>query len=169
MDNKIDLSKDPNILVYGGLEYDSACVDDVVPEEEPLKDDEIITLWGVKHVNEVKNELVDDSLGAMYNRILTLIAESTPSKYVTYNKERVVGVRRFEEVMVTKESFFQTNAYNFTRNVERLKNEYANDKLEICVVTSSADADINGRKWIQSPPTFVNFAIVEINEKPIYR
>ena len=169
MDNKIDLSKDPNILAYGGFDYDNASVDDIIPQEVPLKKDEIVTLWGVKHVDDIKETIVDDTLGAMYNRILTLISESTPNKYLTYNKERVIGVRRFEEVLVTKETFFQTNAYNNTKNIERLKNEYSKDKLEICVITNSNDAGADGRKWVSSPPTFINFSIVEVNEKPIYR
>ena len=169
MENKIDLSKDPNILIYSGLEFEQASVDNVIPQEVPLKKDEIVTLWGVKHVDEVKESMVDDTIGALYNRLLMLIAESTPNKYVTYNKERVVGVRRFEEVLVTKDSFFQTNAYNNTKNIERLKNEYSRDKLELCVISNSPDVDSNGRKWVSSPPTLINFSIVEVNEKPIYR
>lgn len=156
--HNIPLDKDIIFNQYGDNE--------IIPGEVPLKDDEVLTLFGVQNVNDINNSVIDTSLNNTFVRITELIAESTKNKYLTYNKKRVIGVRKLDEILVNNDKFFLDNTYYNTNNVHRLREGYGKEKLEICVVTEN---DNQPYEWIASPPTLVNFSIIEIIEKKIYK
>lgn len=143
------------------LEFSNATIFNEVNDEVPIKEGEVLTLFGTVSKDEYLNQIKEVTI---YDRVLQLLSECTTNKYLTYCGNKVVGVSTVSETLIPEKSdFYNRNEYSAGTGLSRLIEYYTNTKVMLCI-------ERNGdREWIAAPPTLIGFSVVEYIEKPIYR